>query len=156
MAMADTVEKLLIKQAVDYKLVAHPRTYSSRDTGKVAHIAEDHIAKAVIVSDEKGCAMVVIPASHWLKLEALQQETGREFALAEESDATGLFPDCSTGAIPPLGPAYGLETFLDERLTTLANVYFEAGDHEELVIVTGDAFLELLRGVRRGHFSHDD
>lgn len=156
MAIADTVASYLLKKRVKYELVAHPKTFSSRDTAKAAHVADDHIAKAVIVRDEQGYAMVVIPGSHWLQREALQQETDRDFALAEESDATGLFPDCAPGAIPPLGPAYGLETFLDDRLTTLANVYFEAGDHEDLVHVGGEAFRVLLKGVRHGHFSHDE
>lgn len=156
MAIATTLANYLIQHRVEYELVPHPKTYSSRDTAKAAHIADDHIAKAVIVRDEQGCAMIVIPASHWLKLEALQQEADRDFVVAAESDATTLFPDCAVGAIPPMGPAYGLETFLDERLTTLANVYFEAGDHEDLVHVHGDAFHVLLKGVRRGHFSHDD
>ena len=156
MAMAETIASYLLQQRVEYELVPHPKTYSSRDTAKAAHVADDHIAKAVIVKDEQGYAMVVIPASHWLKLEALQQEADRDFVVAAESDATKLFPDCAPGAIPPLGPAYGLETFLDERLTTLANVYFEAGDHEELVHVNGDVFHELFKGVRHGHFSHDD
>ncbi|MDH3948730.1 MAG: YbaK/EbsC family protein [Gammaproteobacteria bacterium] len=156
MAMAKTLESYLLQHGVEYELVPHPKTYTSRDTAKAAHVADDHIAKAVIVRDEQGHAMVVIPASHWLKLEALQQEADRDFVLAAESDATKLFHDCAPGAIPPLGPAYGLETFLDERLTSLANVYFEAGDHEDLVHVNGDAFHVLLKGVRHGHFSHDD
>ncbi len=156
MAIAATVERYLIQHRVAYELVPHPITYSSRDTAKVAHVADDHFAKAVIVRDEQGYAMVVIPASHWLKLEALQEEADREFVLAAESDVTKLFPDCAPGAIPPLGPAYDLETFLDERLTTLANVYFEAGDHEELVHVKGDVFHLLLKGVRHGYFSHDE
>ena len=156
MVISATIERYLIQHRVDYELVPHPTTYSSHDTAKAAHIADDHIAKAVIVKDEKGYAMVVIPASHWLKLEALQQEADRDFVLAAESDATKLFPDCAPGAIPPLGPAYDLETFMDERLTSLANVYFEAGDHEDLVHVNGDAFHVLLKGVRHGHFSHDD
>jgi Ala-tRNA(Pro) deacylase len=156
MAIAKTLESYLLQHEVEYDLVPHPKTYSSRDTAKAAHVADDHIAKAVIVRDEQGYAMVVIPASHWLKLEALQQEADRDFVLAAESDATKLFPDCAEGAIPPLGSAYGLETFLDERLTSLANVYFEAGDHEDLVHVSGDAFHVLLKGVRHGHFSHDD
>ena len=156
MAMAKTLESYFLQHKVEYDLVSHPKTYSSHDTAKAAHVADDHIAKAVIVRDERGYAMVVIPASLWLKLVALQQEAERDFVVAAESDATNLFPDCTPGAIPPLGPAYGLETFLDERLTTLANVYFEAGDHEDLVHVNGDVFHVLLKGVRHGHFSHDD
>ena len=56
MAMADTITSYLLQHRVDYELVPHPKTYSSRDTAKAAHVAEDHIAKAVIVRDEQGGA----------------------------------------------------------------------------------------------------
>lgn len=156
MTMAETVASFLNEHQVDYELVPHPKTYSSHDTALAAHIDDEHIAKAVIVKDNKDYAMVVLPGGDWLKLHKLQQETGREFALAEEDEMDHLFTDCQPGAIPAVGMAYGVETLLDERLTTLANVYFEAGDHENLVHVTADAFQQLFTGVRHGHFSRDN
>lgn len=154
MSISETVASYLAEHQVDYELVPHPRTYTSHDTAEVAHVREDHIAKAVVVKDQQGFGMVVIPASEWLKLHALQEETGREFVLAYEPEVDELFPDCQPGAIPPLGQAYGVETLLDERLTSLANLYFEAGDHEHLVHVDGESFHSLLKGIRHGNFCH--
>lgn len=156
MALAETIKSWLSEHHVEFDLVPHHKTFSSHDTAQAAQVMDDHVAKAVIVKDAKGYAMVVIPGSDWLKLQALQEEADRQFDLADESEVIKLFKDCQPGAIPPLGPAYGLETFLDERLTTLANVFFEAGDHENLVHIRGEAFHDLLKGVRHGHFSHND
>ena len=100
--------------------------------------------------------MVVVPGNAWVKLSAVQRELDREMLLAGENDAAGYFPDCDPGAIPPLGPAYGMETLLDEALVSLAHVFFESGDHSSLIKVSGGDFLDLLSGVRRGHFSHED
>ena len=74
---------------------------------------------------------------------------------ATEEEIATLFKDCEPGAVPPLGPAYGVETLLDEALASLDEVYFEAGDHEQLVHVNGEGFRNLLRGVRHGYFSHE-
>jgi Ala-tRNA(Pro) deacylase len=156
MAIAESIKSCLSEHHIDYELVQHPKTYTSRDTARAAHIPEDHIAKAVVVENMDGYAMVVIPGSGWLKLQALRDDADRSFILADESEVEKMFADCKPGAIPPLGPVYGLETFLDEQLTTLANVYFEAGDHENLVHVNGEAFHSLLKGVRHGHFSHNE
>lgn len=156
MSIAETIKSYLSEHHVDIELVPHPKTYSSHDAAQAADIPDDHVAKAVIVKDAQGYAMVVIPGNDWLKLKALQDEVGRDFDLADESEVDKLFSDCQPGAIPPLGPAYGLETFLDDRLTTLANIYFEAGDHENLVHINGEAMHTLLKGVRHGYFSHDD
>jgi Ala-tRNA(Pro) deacylase len=156
MAVAETVQCFLDKHAVEYDLVAHPHTGSSHETADAAHVSEDHIAKAVIVKDAAGYAMVVVPASHWVEVEHLRKEFNRDFHLATEVELATLFSDCEAGAVPPLGPAYGVETFLDQALTSLANVYFEAGDHEQLVHTAGDDFRALLGGVRHGYYSHDD
>ena len=155
MTIANTVRTALEQHDIEIRLVPHPKTYSAHEAAAAAHVREDHIAKAVIVKDAQGYAMVVIPGDSWLKLEALQEETNRDFQLADESEIDRMFADCQAGAIPPLGPAYNIETFLDEALSSLANVYFEAGDHAELVHVSGEDFHALLKGVRHGHFSHD-
>ena len=154
MSIPETVNSYLIDHNVHYELVRHPISYSSRETAMAAHVNEDHIAKAVIVKDAKGYAMVVLPGSDSIKLHGLQQEINRDFELAKEQELKKLFSDCQTGAIPPIGQAYGIETYLDERLNSLANIYFEAGDHENLVHIHGDEFHELFKGVRHGHFSH--
>ncbi|WP_455234185.1 aminoacyl-tRNA deacylase [Thiogranum longum] len=156
MAIAETVHRFLVQHAVDYDLVPHPHTGSSHETAEAAHVREDHIAKAVIVKDESGYAMVVVPASNWVEIEHLRRELNREFHLASEEEIGTLFDDCEVGAIPPLGPAYDIETFLDQSLSSLANVYFEAGDHEQLVHIGGEDFQGLLSGVRHGYYSHDD
>jgi Ala-tRNA(Pro) deacylase len=117
-------------------------------------VPEDHVAKAVMVHDGRAHGMVVIPGDTWLHLDALNRDTGRAFRLDDESDLTELLTDCAPGAVPPLGPVYGIETFLDEALTTLSEVYFESGDHQNLVKVSGDDFLMLLAGVRRGHYGY--
>ena len=156
MTIASGVESMLGRHGVEYRLVAHPRTFSSKDAAEVAHVPPDHMAKAVMLGDATGLVMVVVPASHWIKLHAVQRELDRDLDLAAEETLTEVFPDCEPGAFPPLGPAYGLDTIVDEALTTLAYVLFEAGDHEHLVKVSGEDFRRLLGGCRHGRFSHAD
>jgi Ala-tRNA(Pro) deacylase len=155
MAIPQTVKDYLTQKAVKYELITHPHSGSSHETSLAAHINEDHIAKAVIVKDESGYAMVVIPAIHYVEMKHVRQELDRELELVAEDEFAKLFPDCEPGAVPPIGPAYQIETFVDEALTTLANVYMEAGDHEHLVHISAEGFSALLSGVRHGHYSHE-
>lgn len=155
MAPAQTLKAHLERHGVAWRTLRHPATASSHDTAAAAHVPEDHIAKAVVVRDDRGTAMVVIPASHWLRLETLNAKLDRSFVLAAEAELDRLFPDCAAGAIPPVGPAYGLETLVDENLASLARVFLEAGDHESLIEVSGEDFLRLQDGARRDYYSHD-
>ena len=156
MAVAQTVENYLAEHGVEYKLIPHSHTGSSHETAEAAHVNEDHIAKAVIAKDANGYAMVVIPAANWVDIEHLRKELNRDLHLATEEELAELFDDCETGAVPPLGPAYGIETFLDQSLNSLANVYFESGDHMNLIHTSGDDFRNLLGGVRHGYYSHEN
>ena len=152
MTIATRVEGVLREHGAHYKLIPHRISGSTHEAAEAAHVREDHIAKAVVIRDEEGYAMAVIPGDTWLDLEALDNETGRHFELDDESDLRTLFPDCTPGAVPPLGPVYQLETFMDEALSSLSTVYFECGDHAHLVRVNGETFADLMRGVRHGHF----
>ena len=156
MTIAATVRQYIEGRGIAYELISHPVTGSSHESAEAAHVDDGHIAKAVILQDDWGTAMAVVPGDAWVKLSAVNRELDRELKLAEEGDAAGHFPDCDAGALPPLGPAYGMETLLDEALASLAYVYFESGDHRNLVRVSGEGFLELLSGVRRGHYCHVD
>jgi len=153
--IAMTQERFLVRREAEYDLLLHRHTGSSRETAAAAHVPEDHIAKAVVVKDSADYAIVIIPASRWLAMDDLRKELGRDLQLATEEEIAQLFNDCEPGAVPTLGPAYGVETLLDEVLSGLDHVYFEAGDHQQLVHIRGEGFQDLLRGVRRGYYSRD-
>jgi Ala-tRNA(Pro) deacylase len=152
MTMAATVKSYIEGRGVGYEVIAHPASGSSHETAEAAHVDEGHIAKGVILEDSAGAVMVVIPGDAWVDLPAVKKELDRDMVLAEEKDAAGYFPDCDRGAIPPLGPAYGMQTLMDKALLSLAFVYLESGDHRSLVRVDGRALTELLSGVRHGHY----
>jgi Ala-tRNA(Pro) deacylase len=156
MTIPATVKSYIEGRGVAYEVIAHPATGSSHETAEAAHVDEGHLAKAVILQDNDGVTMVVVPGDAWVKLSAVQKELDREVVLAEEDTAAGYFPDCDAGAIPPLGPAYGIETLMDRTLTSLAYVYFESGDHRSLIKVSSDNFTQLLSGVRVGYFFEED
>jgi len=153
--MSMTQERFLVQRKAQYDLLLHRHTSSSRETAAAAHVPEGHIAKAVVVKDRADYAIVIIPADRCLQMDDLRKELGRDLQLATEEEIAQLFKDCEPGAVPPLGPAYGVETLLDEVLSNLDDVYFEAGDHEQLVHIRGEDFQDLLRGVRRGYYSYD-
>ena len=156
MTIAATVKSYVEGRGVAYEVIAHPASGSSHETAEAAHVDEGHIAKGVVLKDIAGAIMVVIPADAWVNLSAVGKELDRKMSLAEEKDAAAYFPDCDPGAIPPLGPAYGMETLLDKALTNLAYVYLESGDHRSLIKIDGEALPDLLSGVRKGYFCEVD
>lgn len=154
MAIAQTVLGYLQQYGVAYAVVAHPHTETSKSLASSAHVAPQELAKAVVLSDQQGYVMAVVPGDRHVDVRALSRRLRRKLHLAQEATIAPIFGDCCRGAIPPLGTAYGIETVLDNSLLDAAQVYFEAGDHEELIRVSGEDFQRLLRATRRGKFSH--
>ena len=154
MAIAATLKQYLSDQGVDYDAVAHPHTGGSLETAEVAHVSGEDIAKAIVLKDEDGYLVAVLPATYRLQLGALREILGRRLEMADEKELAGLFTDCEPGAVPPVAGAYGLKAIWDENLARLEDVYFEGGDHSNLIRVSGEAFAKLMADADRGIFSH--
>lgn len=156
MSIAQTIQAYLADHRAPFDMVAHPHTASSLNTANQAKIKPSALAKAVLFEDdlERGhFVMAVIPATHRVILDELSRQAGRRMHLASEDDVARVFADCEVGAIPPLGPAYGIETIVDDSLGAQAKLYFEAGDHEHLVHVEAKDLFALLPNCARGRFS---
>jgi len=154
MPIAHTLEDYMVRQGIHYDIVMHPHTKSSMETAEAAHIPGDALAKAVILEDGDGFLMAVVPATHHIRLGKLRKQLSRELRLATEHDVAQIFGDCVTGAIPPLGMIYGLPTVVDDALADRADLYLEAGNHEELIHLDGGEFESLFATAQHGRFSH--
>jgi len=153
MAIAITLQEYLDKSGIQYDVLPHAHTETSIDTAQTTHIPPEQIAKSVILEDEDGYLMAVIPASHHIELGQLSRQLERRLGLATEDELAGLFNDCDLGAIPPIGEAYHMEVVMDDSLEKCPDVYFEAGDHTDLIHVRGPAFLQLMQHAHHGHFT---
>ena len=154
MGMAMKLSDYLRSHPVQYELVKHPHSASSLQSANSTQVRPGCVVKAVMLEDEhEHLLMAVLPASHKIDLDALRSDTGRMLRLASEPELGERFGDCELGAVPPIGPAYGIETVWDDSLAKEPEVYFEAGDHETLVHVKTGDFVRLLEGARHMSFS---
>jgi Ala-tRNA(Pro) deacylase len=153
MSIAKTVKWYLDFHHVSYEILQHPHTSSSAETAHAAYIWRDQLAKSVLLEDERGYVMVVLPASHRIDLRKLRGTLRRKLEFASEGEIGELFSDCEIGAIPPLGNAYGIPVVYDDHLSRLGSIYFEAGDHEDLVYMGGAEFVNLFEDSLHGDFA---
>ena len=123
------------------------------NTAEAAKVPGDQLAKSIILEDEDGYLMAVLPATHHVEIGRLSQQLNRKLGLATESEIARLFTDCELGAIPPVGEAYGMEMIMEDSLSTCEDVYFEGGDHTDIVHVHGEDFKRLMRTAMHGQFS---
>lgn len=155
MAIATTVANFLRAQDVEYDVLTHPHSATSGESAQAAHVPGIRLAKSVILEDEQGFLMVVLPSTRQVNLQELHRQLKRNLVLATEQEFGGLFTDCEIGALPPIGSAYGVETVVDVAIAEQPDIYFEAGDHEQLIHVSAETFQALLgENTQHGQFSH--
>ncbi len=155
MTLSHTIENYLDERGAVYTVEHHAPTKSSLDTARNAQIDENALAKSVVLQDDRGFVLAVLPASRRLEIDRVRNKLGRGLRLSREYDMVRLFPDCAHGAIPPLGAAYGLPTVIDCGLENQSEVFFEGGDHETLVRMEGDQFLGLLATASVGEIASE-
>jgi Ala-tRNA(Pro) deacylase len=153
MALAISLEQYLIKNYVCYDIMMHMPTECSMATAHAAGVPAGRFAKSVVLCDEHGYLIAVVPATHRLQLGRLRKQLARMISLATESEIQSLFGDCAAGAVPPMGPAYGLEVIIDDSLSGQPEIFFEGGDHQGLIHVAGADFQRLLPNALHGSFS---
>jgi len=144
MSMAPRIEAHLGRVGINYSVVHHPHSSTSLQSARVAHVPASQVAKAVMTHDGDNYRLCVIPSTHRLVLSWLNKYMDGHFRLATEDELEGLFDDCEVGAVPALGQVYGLPVIWDQSLANMKEIYFESGDHENLIHLDQGAFMELM------------
>lgn len=143
---ARRLKEFLDEHHVKYVTITHSRAYTAQEVAASIHIRGREFAKTVIVKLDGKAAMAVVPATRQVDLEALKQAAGAHKAeLATEQEFQYLFPECETGAMPPFGNLYGMDTWVDTSLTRDEEIAFNAGSHTEVVRLAYQDFERLVQ-----------
>src|SRR6476660_2975355 len=81
MAIAPTFQKYLASKNVRYDIIAHEPTKSSMRTAEACRISGDRMAKALVLRDEYGYVLAILPASHHIRLDDLRTQLGLDVEL---------------------------------------------------------------------------
>ena len=103
---------------------------------------------------DRGYLLAVLPASQQLEWQALRRWLDQNLALATEDEIAWLFPDCTPGAVPPFGEAYGIDTVFDDSISEQADIYFEgvASRSQRRVAATSAVYRPCLSVLTKPRF----
>ena len=143
----------LMAKNIRFAHTTHSAAYTAEEVAQAEHMPPNRLAKTVLVRDNDGYVMAVIPADSYVEMERLRMIIGvPDLYLAEERDLAHLFPNAELGAMPPLGNLFNLPVYLDRRVSNREFIAFNAGTHRDLIHMRVADFCELVRPVL-GDFS---
>lgn len=105
MNISPTLVSELAKKDIAYEIVPHRFTSLSLNSANSAHVPVEKMVKPVVLEDEDGYVMALVPSNKHVKIRELNQLLDRSMGLTTEEKIFTLFQDCAPGAIPPRRPS---------------------------------------------------
>jgi Ala-tRNA(Pro) deacylase len=135
-------------QHVDYEIHEHPRALTALATARAEGVDPRSFAKVVWVRTVEGHdALLVVDAEDHVDMRKARETLhSKKVTLVDEDEIRELAPECDPGAMPAVGTLFGLQTYADMALHTMAEVSFNAGTHAHAVRVDRAAW-ETALGV---------
>ena len=149
MMLSKRLRRFLQEESADYRLLWHQDESAAQRIAAALHVPGRQMAKPILVRDGGGgYVLAVLPATERLDLAALASATGlQSLALADERELKDVFPDCEVGSIPPFGNLYGVRAYVDGCLRGVPEIFFQGGDHHEIVGMRWQEYERLARPV---------
>jgi Ala-tRNA(Pro) deacylase len=122
---------------VRFELVEHEPTTTAAEEALTTHRPTEQVAKTIVLQDEAGYALAVIPASERLDLGKVRTllGAGRRLRLATEEEIARDISALEVGAAAPLGPAMPIAEVVDQRLLEEPRIFCAGGDHRHSVVL---------------------
>ncbi len=157
MSISSRLQQVLVRSRVEYDLIQHHEAFTASHVAQESHVRGRNLAKVVVVrTADAGHLMVVLPASCHLDLARLERVSGRHgLHLASEHEFPRLFPDCEAGAMPPFGHLYGIPMYLDACFRDHEDIWFQAGNHHEVVRLSMPDFERIAGPFARVECLHE-
>jgi Ala-tRNA(Pro) deacylase len=146
MAIPASISAFLDRHHARYSLVRHPVAYTALEEAAAAHVPGREWAKVVVCMADDRPVLAVVPAPFKVDLDRLRDAAhAHSVRLASEREFGGLYTDCEVGAMPPFGPLYSQDVFVDESLTADPDIAFSAGSHREAIRMPFGEFQRLVK-----------
>jgi Ala-tRNA(Pro) deacylase len=130
------VTEFLEREGVLYEVVEHERTQTAAAEARAAGMPPADVAKTVVLRDQNGLRLAVIPASERLDMHKLREALGSTgLRLVTEREMAEEFDGFEVGAVPPFGSMFNALELVDERLLEHDRILCSGGDHEHAVLV---------------------
>lgn len=158
MTIATRVNEYLKQHAIPYRRIPHPMSNSSISSASAAKVSTSDVAKAVVLEDHEGHhLMAVLLTNKIVSVSRLNQRFHAEFHLLTESEVFRIFSDCHSGAVPPFGEAYHMNTIVDDEIFDKPRLFLEAGDHQLLLEIRQKELRKVFGNCHHQSFSrHSD
>ena len=143
----------LQQENIPYQCIEHRATDTLQQTALQCKLPSEQVARAVLLGDEHGSLLAVLPLNHVINFAKLFALAERRLEPIDRQLAQHIFSDCAIGSIPPVPVPYRIPALVDNALLEQDTIYLEPGSHTLLIKISGEDFRHLHRSSAQGYFS---
>ena len=140
--ISEQIKNYLEQRGVPFRAAKHPYGVTAQETAQRAHVSGKKFGKTVVLRRDGQYVIALLPADEWVNLAALRDVLGPGIDLADEEEFAQLFPDCESGAMPPLGGLYGLPVVADSCLAKQDTITVNGGTHTDVIELRWQDFVD--------------
>jgi Ala-tRNA(Pro) deacylase len=129
----DVISHYLDEHEVPFRVAMHSPRMTAQETAAITHIPGKRFAKTVVLRSDGHYVMAVVPADESVDLGRFRDALHRPLELASEEEVGRLFPNCETGAMPPLGGLFGMPVVVDACLASQESIAVNGGTHTDVI-----------------------
>ena len=153
MSGTSTIHEFLREARVPYTVVPHQPAFATQAEAAMAHLPGRDWAKVVVCVVDEEPIEAIVPGSLKVDFNRLLELTGgTAIRLAQEDELRRFFPGREASAMPPVGPPYGHDVFVDVCLAAEREIVFSAGAHVDAIAMRWTDFARTVRPIV-GRFS---
>lgn len=138
---------------IEYEVLEHKATDSLQQAALQCQLAPEQVARAVLLGDEHGPLLAILPLNHVINFAQLFALAERKLEPVDRLAARYIFTDCESGSIPAIAAPFQIPALVDKALLEQDTIYLEAGSLSLLLRLHGEDFRHLHRASAQGHFS---
>jgi len=132
MKCRERLELYLRENGISYEIATHRQVFTAQEVAAELHVPGRQVAKVILAKADGKMIMLVLPAPYRINTDRVCALVGaQEVRRAAEAEFADLFPDCTTGAMPPFGNLYDLPVYVDPSLAGESHIVFRIGTHRE-------------------------
>lgn len=141
--VTERLTRWLTDAGVPFQVFEHAPVRTSEEAAQARRTRLEEGAKALVVRAQERYVHIVLPAHRRADNAALRAILGtRKLRFATPEELLAL-TGCTPGAVPPFGNLFGLAVLVDEELTRLPRIAFNAGDNAVSITMGAEDFVRL-------------
>ena len=144
MSMPRKVAVYLDKSKFSFAQIEHDKVYTAKGLAAKLHCSQDSLVKNILVRMDGELAMVLLPASEKIDVQALRAETNiHNLKLLSEREIEEEFPDYDLGEIPPFANLLNCKIYLSDHLLRSETLYFNVGTYTDAIACKTKDYIQL-------------